>query len=191
MEAYTDCPRCGLRFKIDNNRRKFCSRICAGSTQPDPVAAFWAKVDKSGGPDACWPWLRSLSGQGYGHVFRHGRLDKAHRVAWMLVNGAIPDGAHHGTMCICHRCDNRACCNPAHLFLGTQQENIADMEAKGRKRVVRGENIPWHRLSASDVVAIRARRAAGERSCDIAADYGIGRSTVHNIVFRHTWAHVT
>jgi hypothetical protein len=97
------------------------------------AARFWSKVDKSGGPGTCWPWTGSVSSSGYGSLTHAGRGIKAHRRAWELTNGAIPPGdGPHGT-CVCHRCDNPLCCNPAHLFLGTTADNTHDMIAKGRK----------------------------------------------------------
>jgi len=85
---------------------------------------FWCGV-KRGEPDECWPWTRSLSPKGYGRV----RGRNAHRVAYELTYGPIPPG-----MFVCHTCDNPPCCNPAHLFLGTYLDNIADMVAKKRSR---------------------------------------------------------
>ena len=93
---------------------------------------FWTKVDRSGGPDACWPWMGHRTRQGYGQVKILGKSTPAHRVAWELTNGPIPLGDHFGTTCACHRCDNPPCCNPAHLFLGTMADNVADRDAKGR-----------------------------------------------------------
>lgn len=88
---------------------------------------FWAKVDKRG-PDACWPWLASRCDSGYGK-FRVGKMTRSHRVAFELGGGEIPDG-----QCVLHRCDNPACCNPAHLFVGTFNDNVQDMVRKGRQR---------------------------------------------------------
>jgi hypothetical protein len=91
---------------------------------------FWRKVDTSGGPDACWPWLGYVmrdelrSPQGYGQFRPSGvlgrRLWKAHRFALFLATGEVPQG-----MDACHECDNTVCCNPSHLWWGTHQENMA------------------------------------------------------------------
>lgn len=101
---------------------------------------FWEKVDKSAGPDGCWLWQAQVHPRGYGRFAIGSRTDKtrqqvpAHRVAYELGNGPIPEGHY-----VCHRCDNPPCCNPAHLFTGTQQENMNDMKAKGRQNKPRGD----------------------------------------------------
>jgi hypothetical protein len=95
---------------------------------------FWAKVDRSGGPDACWPWLASIGTSGYGQ-FAIGRRDAhtmrgAHTVAYELDRGHPPPPDRPYVL---HSCDNPPCCNPGHLSEGTQAENLADMRAKGRR----------------------------------------------------------
>ena len=96
---------------------------------PRPLAErFWPKVDVRG-PDECWPW-RATQWRGYGKIGIGGATGtdvRAHRVSWEIHNGPIPAG-----MLVCHRCDAPSCVNPAHLFLGTQRDNMADMLAKGR-----------------------------------------------------------
>lgn len=95
------------------------------STRPVEVR-FWEKVDKSGGPDACWPWLGAQTPKGYGMFDHRG----AHRTAWKIANGPIPDGKLVRHLV----CDNPPCCNPRHLALGTDADNAADKVAHGRWR---------------------------------------------------------
>jgi hypothetical protein len=123
---------------------------------------FWSKVDRSGGPDACWNWQactvagnpdRGIKGYGVFHVRGTTRTHAyAHRTAWELANGPIPAG-----LFICHHCDNPLCCNPAHLFAGTALDNVRDMIKKGRQGI--GNTYSKSKLSADQ---IRAQFAAQE-----------------------------
>jgi hypothetical protein len=125
---------------------------------------FWAKVDR-GDPDECWTWLAYRRPDGYGSL-RMGTLgvdrrnERAHRLSWTLANGPIPAG-----LLVLHRCDNPSCVNPAHLFLGTDQDNADDRQSKGRG--VRNGNqdkthcAHGHLLAGANVY----HRPRGGRSC--------------------------
>jgi len=88
---------------------------------------FWKKVNK-GSPSECWEWMAYKNPTGYGRVSKGGKIEVAHRVAYELTYGAIPEG-----MVVMHRCDNPQCCNPGHLSLGTQKNNMWDCVSKGRR----------------------------------------------------------
>jgi hypothetical protein len=142
-----------------------------------PTPAFpWDVVDKSG---ECWVWTGTIEACGYG--IRGGR--RAHRWAWEVVNGPIPDGLK-----VCHRCDNPPCVNPGHLFLGTPAENSRDMVLKGRSG--RGERNSQATLTPEIVLAIRAARDSGAQYPRIAETFGVSKGTAHDIVNRRRWAHI-
>ena len=147
---------------------------------------FWARVDRSGGPDACWPWLGSRHEFGYGWFWCDGKNRGAHRVALELSSGqGLPAG-----LSACHHCDNPGCCNPRHLFAGTVADNQRDMAAKGRSTAGRfvGEKHPLAKLTYADVRAIREMAAAGARTRTIAESFGVTPSTVNGIVAGRSWA---
>lgn len=159
--------------------------------QPRPaLERFEEKIERIT-ESGCWLWTHGLSSQkvakdSYG-VFRltKEKGEKAHRAAWMLFKGEIPDG-----MLVCHRCDIPSCVNPAHLFLGTNAENMADMKAKGRAKGRKGESHPSAKLNEEKVVAMRKLFEAGMTSYELAPIFGVSKSLVHVVVSRQNWKHV-
>ena len=153
---------------------------------------FWAKVDKRG-PDECWPWTGATTREGYGHFYVIGKTGRAHRVSWELKNGKIPPhGSHHG-YCICHHCDNPSCQNPAHLFLGTNKDNVTDKVNKGRHHTVSrpGSKNPQSKLTETDVIEIRRMLAHGGLTQRwMAKLYKVHFSTINSIAKGNKWRHV-
>lgn len=150
----------------------------------DHAERFWSKVDRAAGPDGCWLWVPGASGgRRYGNFYVGQRSLRAHRVAFALEFGGDLDG-----VVVCHRCDNTLCVNPAHLFAGTQADNVHDMMAKGRSVAVRGEQHGCARLSASDVDQIRALVDAGHHTITaVSALFGVSRRQVRRIAAGESW----
>jgi hypothetical protein len=134
----------------------------------------------------CWEWRWSGTPRGYGAVWSGGRQTYAHRKAYELFVGAIPDG-----MMVCHKCDNPKCCNPAHLFLGTQKDNMSDCVAKGRltKGEHHGERNGRHKLTEDLVGWIRLFAKNGIPHRHIADLFGVTRSVVSHIKCGRSWRH--
>lgn len=161
-------------------------------TGPLPLEPrFWSKVVKS---DSCWLWNGTIHHSGYGIVeiraWKPRPCQFAHRVAWILTYGPIPDG-----MLVCHRCDQKRCCNPAHLFLGTAAENSADMARKGRARAncsgVKGERNGHATLTDADIPLIRQRYALGNVTLSqLGREFGVGYGQIRRIVSRIGWRHI-
>lgn len=162
---------------------------------PDDV---WRCVGQRG-PDECWEWTGSMNPDGYGRCHWQMKNRKAHRVVWEIVNGSIPNG-----LFVCHRCDNRRCCNPAHLFLGTHKENMQDRNTKRRvahgarspavlhpDRIVRGEANSRARLKVDDVVEIRAAVAKTRAEVEpLAKRFGVSISHIRKIRSGDAWKHL-
>lgn len=135
---------------------------------------FWSKADRGAGPNGCWPWQAAINTSGYG-VFHpvKGETIGAHRWALSQALGRTlaPDEF------ACHRCDNPACVNPAHLFVGTHDDNMSDMVAKGRS--ARGaQKVKTHRLLDWQVVALRHEAAAGAAVKDLAEKYRVSQALI-------------
>lgn len=192
-------------------------RIAHNRSTPED---FWRKVDIRS-PTECWPWTGAIA-HGYGSLSYQGNSYRAHRLAWQLThNITLPRlRASKTTPVVMHACDNRACCNPAHLSLGTYLENRRDCVAKGRDNSPRGDANGSRRrpdrlkrgddnvsrknpellvrgsahhkatLTENQVLTIRQRAAAGERNVSIARDFGITGALVWKIKTRRIWRHI-
>lgn len=140
---------------------------------------FLKKVGKT---PFCWLWRGSKSAGGYGRIMINYRRVRAHRLSWEIYHGDIPPG-----MFVCHICDNPLCVNPNHLFLGTNKDNVMDMVGKGRQNGggPKGERHGRSVLSNSQAKKIRDLYRSGDYSYrDIAKMFGIGKTTVYQIVKR-------
>lgn len=147
----------------------------------DWTSAFWQSVTKTDG--GCWEWSKARSAAGYG-VCRKARYGHgyAHRAAWHMTRGPIPD-----RMLVCHRCDNPPCVNPDHLFLGTDADNMRDKGAKGRQP--RGSQMPWARLTEQDVSEIKGLFGTVSNR-EIAGRYGVSVQAIDSIFYGKNWRHV-
>jgi hypothetical protein len=146
--------------------------------RPTLEERFWANVDRSG---ECWIWTASRNSRGYGRIGEGGaHVWLAHRLSYKLHHGSDP-----GDLYVCHSCDNPPCVNPAHLFLGTHADNMADAAQKGRG--IRGEIHPLTSLVEADVVAMRERRAAGSTYRQIGTDFGVTASAARSICTGVNW----
>ncbi len=134
--------------------------------------------------ESCWLWKGTTLANGYGQFQHHRKRYTAHRMAWIIANGQIPDG-----MMVLHHCDVRACVNPAHLFIGTPKDNTRDMVEKGRAK---GPLQPMTKLEACEIPTIMCRHfAEGRNMTEIAREFGVHRMTIDAIVKGHTWKHLT
>lgn len=148
---------------------------------------FRQGVPDTVGPDDCWEWTRFRDKAGYGRIKYLGKIYGAHRVSYTVHYGvAIPHG-----LVVRHSCDNPPCVNPSHLVLGTDQDNVDDMNRRGRQAIQRGERNGRAKVTEGDVREIRSLYSAGASRKEISDKFGISGPTVYNIVHKRTWKHIT
>lgn len=146
-------------------------------------SALFAKHVAQGAPEKCWLWKGHTGGR-YGHIKIDGVTRTSSRFAYEVHVGPIPKG-----MFVLHRCDNPPCCNPAHLFLGTQLDNMRDKFAKGRHRPAgpKGDRCSLTKLTETQVREIRASTAANG---ELAQQFGVHPRTIYDVRRGHTWKHI-
>jgi hypothetical protein len=148
----------------------------------DPVKKFWSRVDKKS-DNECWNWLGSFDKDGYGQIRDGIRKiqDRGHKFSYRLHFGEIPQG-----MCVCHTCDNRACTNPNHLFIGTHKDNIQDKMNKNRQ--AKGEMQGHHKLTNEQIDSIRSRM--NENYKELCQEFNVVPSTIYRIWRKDSWKHI-
>lgn len=156
---------------------------------PPMEERFWSKVNRIDDGNSCWEWTGGTTDWGYGILGtnRYGNI-RAHRFAWELENGPIPDG-----LWVLHKCDNPRCVRVSHLFLGSHQDNMSDMVEKGRANSgirPKGSDHGNSKLNEDQVTEIRSRTATGESKIAIAAEFGVSVSLIYAIHNRHIWTHL-
>ena len=151
-------------------RKSLRERLLLGTDKNGPI------IREELGP--CWMWKRAKNTDGYGQIgIATARCRRTHIVSYMIYRGEIPNG-----FCVCHRCDNRACVNPEHLFLGTVKDNNMDMAKKGRHGKAK--------LTAEAVKQIKALLIMGARAPETGKIFGVKRQTINDIQARRTWGYV-
>ena len=146
-------------------------------TTPNEIHKRFLAGVKVSETTGCWEWQREKSKSGYGRISINGKNIRTHRYSYAYYNGEI------GDLHVLHKCDNRCCCNPDHLFLGNPIENSLDMLRKGRCRVAK--------LTIDDIFTIRKLASEGVERKEISARLGFTRKTVDNVVTGNRWAHLT
>ena len=153
---------------------------------------IWDYIDM-GEPDVCWVWLRGRRSDGYGILYLPGgKQVRAHRLSYELSSGKIPDG-----LFVLHKCDNPPCCNPNHLFIGTQADNLRDMIEKGRRGKTGykpgsqiGEKNYGSKLTEEDIREIRFYLGSGISHESISIMFDVSRGLITQINTGKIWNHI-
>lgn len=185
-----ECRHCGELFGKHWSGTRFCSRRCSGlfreeKKREEAERRFWSNIDRRG-PQECWPWLAGTT-CGYGQIrFRKEKLG-AHVLSYRLAHGPVPSGRM-----VLHRCGNRICCNPNHLYAGTYAQNTNDAVRHGTHKCGfgLGDQHNSARLRAVHIPLIREAIQRGESQRAIGRKFGVTQQTIGAVARGYTWKHV-
>ena len=169
-----------LTIRPDVTRRRLMPKSIPILSE-SAISRFWSRVDIRD-PQECWEWQGACWASGYGQFKVKKQRYRAHRVAFVIAGGELGQGT-----VVRHRCDNRRCVNPSHLEPGTHEDNMADMQKRGRAS--HGTRHARSRFSEDDVIAMRSAYSYGEPVAEIAARFGVGPAVLNNLLF-HAWKHL-
>ena len=161
---------------------------CPDCKVSNPATRFWMKVDKTSSPNGCWLWTAALNADGYPHFpCPETNEYRGNRIAWRLVNGAIPDDKY-----VLHKpeCHNRKCVNPDHMYLGDQSQNAQDMKTNGTHHSPAGEENGNSLLTESAISEIRNTYKRGNVGA-LAKKFNVSPACIRDVLLGRTWKHVT
>lgn len=186
------CLYCNNGFSNSHNyKKKFCSLICGYNYRKRNSVNqenLWKNINIPS-EDECWEWQGHRNQYGYGRISTGGNKKMlVHRVVYEIKVGIIPFG-----MKLLHTCDNRKCCNPKHLKVGTQKDNLQDMFSKKRNNNVNGENSPKSKLKEEEVIEIIKEKTNYKRGdrFRLAKKYKVSVSAIDSILYNKSWKHIS
>lgn len=182
------CRHCNKEFHPEANHVKCCSEKCGHASRKTKSVEqrFWKYVNKT---EECWLWTGSIRSTGYGQLMTNNKNGKrtmstASRISWELHFGEIPENLN-----VLHKCDNRKCVNPSHLFLGTNADNMIDKINKGRQ--LRGSQFSFAKLNEKDIVKIREDHNLGiYTQSELCKIYNMSATSISKIIRRKSWKHI-
>jgi hypothetical protein len=176
------CLICQKPFTNKNTNLKYCSRKCYSQSKYNTPENFWSQVDKNG-PNGCWLWTGQVNEDGYGRVKWKCKSVAVHRLACELSGKPIPEnlrGLHH--------CDNPPCCNPDHIYPGTQFDNMRDRKVRGRDYDKHGEGNPNAKLNYQKAQHIRELYASGLHThLSLSKEFSVSANTINSVLTGKTW----
>ena len=208
MKGISKCLICGKEFSWKRSKKqgaaKYCSNFCSNKYKhllgnagrfKWAEATYKEKLEKIRenfenmvikNKEGCWDWKGSFASRGYGKItaFSPKRQITHHRASWLLHVGEIPKG-----MFVLHKCDNKRCCRPSHLYLGSHKKNMKDMTERNKQAL--GEKHGCAKLTEENVKEIKKQLLYGLSGVDIAKKYNVSSTAIYWIKNNKTWKHIT